>query len=49
MRVSPWCLLPLHHSKDLPVSAIVRARHRRKYTEVVPYRKSEVGIRIAGE
>ena len=46
MRVSRWCLLPLHHSKDLPVSAIVRARDRRKDTEVAPYRKSEVGTRI---
>ena len=49
MRVSPWCLLPLHHIKDLPVRAVVRARHRRKYIEVVAYSEPGIGTGIGGE
>ena len=46
MRVSLWLLLPLHHIKDLPASAVVRARHRRKYTELTA---SRVATGIGGE
>ena len=42
MRVTPWCLLPLHHSKDLTVSTVVRARDRRKCAMAVAYRSSFV-------
>ena len=42
MRMTPWCLLPLHHSKDLAISTIVRARDRRKCAVAVAYRPAFV-------
>ena len=43
MRVTPWRLSPLHHNKDLTVSTIVRARHRKQCAMAVAYRPALVG------